>query len=82
MKNMILEVHKFRKKNNKIKTKKTNPVFEEYKLTTRIPKESQILFEKEENEFWLWVFLQEKKKSQLQMLVLQKRKQNFVESNA
>lgn len=51
MKNMIWKCINLEEKNDKIKTKKTNLVFEEYKLTTGISKESQILLEKEENEF-------------------------------
>lgn len=47
-------------KNNKIKTKKSNPAFEEYKLARGTPTGSQISFEKEENDFWICLFCKKK----------------------
>lgn len=47
-------------KNSKIKTKKSNPAFEEYKLARGTPTGSQISWEKEENDFWICVFCKKK----------------------
>ena len=47
-------------KTNKIKSKKSNPAYEEYKLARGTPTGSQISFEKEENDFWICVFCKKK----------------------
>ena len=47
-------------KTNKIKTKKSNPAIEEYKLARGTPTGSQISFETEEKDFWICVFCKKK----------------------